>query len=152
MPNIKSSRVASRVGLSGSRAGQVLTDEAAVTLTKAQLETLNQLVEMVILPAQHVPVDLIAFAVDSDEDATPAVVASIGVLNAAGDDLEAGQNFLTGTTIGQAGGMARADVKDGLQLAASNVDRVIAIKLTTASEDGPDAGSTWRVRLLHKPV
>ncbi len=149
MANKKSTRVNNGVGISGSRAGAVLTDEGTVTLVKTELETDNQLGECVILPAGHVPVDLLIFAGDGSTGAD--IVFDVGVLNGDGDDLDANQNFITGSTIAQAGGMARADVAGGLQLAASGADRVIAMKITTPATTGT-ASADFTTRLLYKPA
>lgn len=149
MANKKSTRVTNGVGISGSRFGQVISDEGTVNLLKAELETDNQIGECVILPAGHVPVDLIVFAEDGSTGAD--IVFDVGVLDAAGTALESGQNFITGTTIGQAGGLARAAVAGGLQLAAATTDRVIAVQITTPATTGTtDADIT--VRLLFKPA
>jgi hypothetical protein len=149
MANKKSTRVNNGVGISGSRAGGVVTDDGTVNLLKAELETDNQLGELVILPAGHVPVDLIVIAEDGSTGAD--IVFDVGILNAAGDDLESGQNLITGTTVAQAGGVARAAEAAGLQLAVSDSDRIIALKITTPATTGTtDADVT--VRLLHKPA
>ena len=149
MANKKSTRVDGGIGITGSRAGEVLADEGLVTLLKADLETDNQLGEFVILPAGHVPVDLIIFAGDGSTGAD--IVFDVGVLNGDGDDLEANQNFITGSTAAQAGGVARAAVAGGLQLTASTSDRVIAMKITTPATTGT-ASANFTARLLFRPA
>lgn len=150
MANKKSTRVTNGVGISGSQAGVVVCDEGVVNLLKAELETDNQLGELVILPAGHVPVDFTLFAEDGSTGAD--IVFDVGILNADGDGLVASTNFLTDSDIAQAGGMARAAVSAaGLQLAATSADRVIALKITTPATTGTtDADFTGR--LLSRPA
>jgi hypothetical protein len=130
-----------------AQAGQIV----AATGTYEVPETLadNDIVALCHLPAEHEPVDFFIQADDLDTNGSPALVFDVGVLNADMDDLVASTNFITGSTVGQAGGIARADVVLGLQLAASSADRVIGVKVTTVA--GTPAAGTLKGVLMYKP-
>jgi hypothetical protein len=107
----------------------------------------NDIVALCHLPAEHEPVDFILQADDLDE--ATAITLTVGVLNAAMDDLVANTDFITASTVAQAGGVARADVVLGLQLAASNADRVIGVKVVTGATT--EAAGTLKGVLIYKP-
>ena len=126
-----------------SQAGVVLSNIAEASLP----DTLagGDLVKLNKLPAKHRPLD---FQLEADSlDGGSAITISVGVLNAAEDDLVASTNFITDDTVAQAGGLKRADVLDGLGLAESDEDRVIAAKITTVA--GTPAAGTLRGKLLY---
>jgi hypothetical protein len=80
-----------------------------------------------MLPANHVPVDLMLLADDLDTGANLTLTPA--VLKQDFTDIVASTSFLTGSTVGQAGGVARANVVDGLKLKAATYDRWIGIKI-----------------------
>lgn len=101
---------------------------AAVTTGLAQ----NDLVVLGILPANCELVDVVLDSTDLDTATSPAIVLEAGILNAAEDGLETSQNCITGSTIGQTGGIQRANDANLLKLAPTAADRKIAVKVTTA--------------------
>ena len=119
-------------------AGEVIANMGTVEVD-AELAA-NDTVALAWLPAGHVPVDVILEADDLDTDGTPAITLTVGILNAARDDLTANTDFLTASTAAQAGGAVHADNVKGLQLASSTSDRVIGAKVITAA-DVPAAGT-----------
>ncbi len=118
-------------------AGEIVAavGEYEVPATLAQ----NDLVWLCHLPAGNAPVDFMLQADDLDNGGT-AITITVGVLNAAGDGLVASTDFITASTVGQAGGVVRAANVFGLQLAASDTDRIIAAKIVTAATT-PQAGT-----------
>ncbi len=83
-----------------------------------------------LLPAGHVPVDL--YITSDDLDSATTMTVTVGVLDSTLAALVATTNFITASTVCQAGGVARAAVVDGLRLAASNVDRWIGALVVAA--------------------
>ena len=126
-----------------SQAGVVLSNIAEANLPTTLAAT--DIVKLNKLPAGHRPVD---FQVETEIlDSGAGIAISFGVLNAAGDDLVANTNFLTDDTTAQTGGVARADVIDGLGLAESDSDRIIAAKVTTVA--GTAVAGALRSKLLY---
>jgi hypothetical protein len=105
-------------------------------LTVAGL-TANDVIEMVALPAGTVPIDVAIACEDLDTGGTPAIVLDVGVLSgnyAANDSARTcGAEFINDTNIGQAGGMASANVAAGLLLTPTLNDRSIGVKIQTAA-------------------
>lgn len=130
MPLFKATSV-TKTPISCSQAGQIVAAAgeylAPVTLAAGDILALCH------LPADHEPVDFILQSADLDSNGTPLIAVSVGVLNADMSDLVAATNFITASTICRTGGVARADVVEGLQLAASNANRVVGLKVTAAA-------------------
>lgn len=97
---------------------------------------LNDTIDIVKVPAGHVPVDVI---LDTDDlDTGTAIVVSVGMRKADGTT-DAPACFIVGSTIGQTGGVARAAVKEGFRIPASDtLDRNVYVTVTT----GPTTGAT----------
>lgn len=119
---------------------------AAVAATLAQ----NDLVVLGILPAWCELVDFALDATDLDTNASPAIVLAVGILNAAGDDLNANQNIITASTVAQAGGVQFANDPKGLALAAASVDRYLVAKVITAAGTGAAGTLGGRVYCVAK--
>lgn len=109
-------------------AGKVLCSDGTIEVTAAQI-ALDALVGLAVLPARCVPIDFIL--VEDDLDTGTALVQAVGVLNSTEDGLVASTDFLTGSTIGRAGGSARAATFPDALITPSDSDRVIAVKTTT---------------------
>lgn len=136
----------SRPPVTGGQAGVVVCNEGEYSLPDSLAQ--GDIIKLTHLPAGHKPVDSILEADDLD-DAT-ALVLSVGIVNDDGDDLVASTNLIDSSTVGQAGGVARADTVAGLQLAASTSDRVIGAKVVTAA--GTPAAGKLRLKLLSVPA
>lgn len=103
-------------------------------LTVAGL-TAADVIEMVAFPAGTVPVDVTVVTEDLDTG-TPAITFDVGLLSGSFGDTGArtcGAEFLSDSNIGQAGGMARANVAAGLLLGHSTSDRSLGIKIEAAA-------------------
>lgn len=126
-------------------AGQVVAERQSVAVPSTL--ALNDIVAFCELPAGCVPVD--GYLVSTDLDTgTPTITLTVGVLDAAGTDLVASTDFLTASTVAQAGGVARFDKAAGLGLAASASDRIIAVKVAAAAATG--AAGTLTLVLEYK--
>lgn len=96
------------------------------SLTLAQVAT-NDIIVACMLPAYHVPVDCMLLADDLDTGA--GLTLTVAQLKQDFTDVVASTSFITASTVGQAGGIARATVVDGMKLTSVNYDRWIGIKI-----------------------
>lgn len=114
-------------------AGKLLVSDGTIEVTAAA-EAINSTISLCVLPAGCVPVDFTLIADDLDAHAdTPTLTLSVGVLNAAENDLVASTDLLTESTIGQGGGSARASDLPAEVIEPHAADRLIAAKVIAAS-------------------
>jgi len=95
----------------------------------------GDLIGLAILPAGCIPVDFTLGADDLEACATPTITLTVGILNDDEDDIVADSNFITASTVAQAGGIARADKKtflDAIDVDNAN-DRTIVAKVVAAA-------------------
>lgn len=97
---------------------------------------INDTIDLVKIPVGYVPVDVILDTDDLDTGAA-AVILSVGLRKANGIT-DAPACFIVDSTVGQAGGVARAAVKEGFRLAAATVERNVYVTVTT----GPTTSAT----------
>lgn len=116
--------------ISASQAGEVISVRGVINLSAAL--ALNDILEMVKLPANHVIVDCVLDTDDLDTNGAPLISLTAGLT--AGTVAE----LIGANTVGQAGGVARMDAVAGVRVAASSSDRVVGVKITT----GPATGAT----------
>lgn len=133
-------------------AQEVLSAKAKVTLTTGQL-ALNNVLSMVVLPADCVPVGYVLNSGDLDSNGTPLIQLGFGVLNA--DETAIATSLITGSTIAQAGGIvlhtASKAAYDALgAITSSDKDRMIGVVISTAAATA-QAGFV-EVELLYKAV
>lgn len=98
--------------------------------------TAADVIEMVAFPANTVPVDVTVVTEDLDTGGSPAITFDVGLLSGefgATGTRTCGAEFLSDSNIGQAGGMARANVPAGFLLGHSNGDRSLGIKIEAAA-------------------
>ena len=105
----------------------------------------DDLIGLAVLPAGCMPVDFMLATADlEDSSATPAITLTVGILNDDEDDIVANSNFITTDTVGQAGGVQRANL--ATFLASIDVDedddRIIVAKVVTAATD-PKGGTVY---------
>lgn len=133
----KSTQATNRIpALSADGAGEGLVIVAEYVVTAALVNT--DIIEMLALPAGSV-VSRVTVAMD-DIDTANTVTFDCGLMSgqylSALDDAGAartcGAEFLSASTLGQAGGVVVSAVKAGHMLAPSLSDRSIGIKITAA--------------------
>lgn len=121
----------SKPAITASQAGQLVAGvsycDVPATLAAADI------IGLCLLPADHIPCDFTLESTDLDTNGTPTLTLTVAVLNAGNTDVVASTDFITASTIGQTGGVVRADKILGLQLAASNVDRIIGVKVANVA-------------------
>lgn len=146
MPTFKSKQVESyRPSIVSAMAGEVKAVRGSCALPNTLAG--SDIVQLVPLPAEHVIVDCI-LDVDDLDSGTPAIVLSVGVLNAGLSDIESGQKLIDASTKGQAGGVASMDQKGAPRIAPSNSDRIVGVKVDTVAAT-PQAG-TIGLTLLYR--
>ena len=126
----------------------------AVSLVAADLDA-NDIGAVGILPAGCVPVAVYVDSDDLDTNGTPTIAASVGVLNATGDDLstataDGGAAWGTGLTVAQAGGQVAVASKALARVQAAAADRLIGVKFTAAA--ATKAAGELGVTLLYRQV
>lgn len=94
---------------------ELVSVRAEVTLAAGAI---NDIVEMIPIPEDHILVDCILDSDDIDSNGAPTVTLSVAYLNNAKTDIDVTANvngdgaaFIVASTIGQAGGMARPSTK-----------------------------------------
>lgn len=94
----------------------------------------NDILDLGILPANHVITRMTAVSDDLDSNGTPTVVFDVGIMSGEpGDTVSArtcGAEFFSASTLAQAGGVSAMSLKTGYRVAPSNVDRSIGVKFT----------------------
>lgn len=143
MPTFKSSSV-QKVPITLSQAGQIVAAVGEVEAPDSLAA--DDIVALCHLPAGHEPIDFMLQSDDLDDGTGISMTAA--VLNADMTDVLASTDFITTSTIGRTGGVARANQLAGLQLAASDADRVVGVKIAAAATT-PQAGTIKGV-LLYK--
>lgn len=125
----------------------------AIALTTDDL-ALNTVGAVGVLPARCVPVALYVEGTDMDTG-TPALASSLGILNGDQDAIsttaaDGGAVWAAGVKAGQAAGVEQVLSVPMLNVAASDKDRIIGMKITTA----PDAAAagTIKLHLLYRAV
>jgi hypothetical protein len=110
-------------------------------LTTASLAA-GDIIDLGPLPANVAPLDVMLVTDDLDTNGTPTITLSVGLLNAGKTDLNGGTNetWITASTVGQAGGIARATTAAVYLLGASTSERRLGIKVVAAAATGTGAG------------
>lgn len=131
-------------------------NDASVTFadfTIAVANVINDIIEMVPLPANCVVVDTILDC--PDMDSSSGIVLAVGLMSGtwgAGGVRTMTSDYIAGSTVGQAGGIQRLNVTGGMQVAAAAVDRSIGIKVTTAASGTAATTGTIRLTVLFRPI
>lgn len=95
------------------------------------------------------PLDVMLIAQDLDTNGTPTITLSVGILNAAKDDID-GTAWIVESTVGQAGGVARATTNTCYLSGSSTSERRLGIKVVAGAATGTGAGEKIAVLLTAK--
>lgn len=115
---------------------------------------LNDIIEMVPFPAGYQLVDVIVDTPDLDTGGSPALALDVGVLSGEYRSNSAATmdaSIIAASTVGQAGGIARASVAGFSKIAVSDTDRAIGIKAQTGPATGATTG-TVRLQATFRPA
>lgn len=151
MPIIKQSKqIAAKLPTISSSGYELATIVGDFT-TVAGLTT-NDVIEMVILPAGYVPIEIKLSAQDLDTGA--ALTLDCGVFSGQAGLADAartcGNEALAGSNVGQAGGVVFENKAAILQLAPTDQDRGIGLKIAVAAA-GLIVGANIRMTMLARP-
>ncbi len=104
----------------------------------------NDILELAPIPANCRVVDITADSDDLDSNGAPAIVMDVGIMTGEfGEDDDArtcGAEFFSASTLGQAGGVARATTAAALRTGKAGYARSIGVKISTVAAT-PQAGS-----------
>jgi hypothetical protein len=140
MAKIQSKYASGKLPMPIPVAQEVLAVHVTLALTAAQVAAGNVL-DMLILPADCVPVGYNITSTDLDSNGAPTIALDLGILNDAEtaistDAADGGDEWLDGSTLAQAGGLAlhtasksTFDVVKAVQVAEE--DRHVAIVIAT---------------------
>ena len=155
MPTYRASKntVARIPALSPNAAGDIksATGEFIVPTGLA----VTDVIEFGILPGGCLPVDFTLVTEDLDTDGSPTVILSGGILSGTPGDVNnartCGADFLSASNVGQAGGIARANVGTGFLATPSVSDRGFGVSLTTGAATLA-VGAKMRATLFFQPA
>jgi hypothetical protein len=115
-------------------AGELMVNTGYYAIPAAAV--VNSVVKLCVLPANCILVDAVLASPDLDSSGSPAIVVDVGILDSAGTSLVDNSEIIDGSTVCQAGGIARMDSINCLALGVSTSDRVVALKIMTAAATG----------------
>jgi hypothetical protein len=111
---------------------------------------LNDVVEMVILPAGYVPIDAAAYLEDTDSNGAPAMTLDLGILSGVGGAVDNARTCanegIAAATTAQTGGVLRPTKKDFGLIAPTTGDRGIGFKIAAAAAT-LTVGAKWRLNV-----
>ncbi|UYZ08272.1 hypothetical protein CFBP5507_04490 [Agrobacterium salinitolerans] len=97
----------------------------------------GDILELACIPSNCRVADIILDMDDLDSNGAPAMVVDVGIMSGDfGKEDNArtcGAEFFSASNLAQAGGVARPTLKTAYRTTASNVDRGIGVKFTTAA-------------------
>lgn len=116
-------------------AGEVIAKRYTILATAAQL-VLNNIFEIAPIPAGLVPREFILDSDDLDSHGTPTITLDVGVMSGAFGSPDQARTcddiIFDGSTVAQAGGVARPTLKTAYRIGQSNTNRSIGVKVATA--------------------
>lgn len=131
-----------------SSGGEVVA--ADVTISLPSTRTPSDVYSLLLLPADHIPVDFIVTSADIDTGTS--LTLSFGLLNTAETDLstttaDGGAAWLASSTVGQAGGLARPTTAVMSTVENAQTNRVFGVKVILA---GSATAGNITVTLLYR--
>lgn len=125
-------------------AGPCLVSMRALFPVRAALAA-NDIIEMLVLPADCVLVDAALDASDLDGHATPTLAYDVGLMSGPVGQIDlnraVGAELFSGATTGQSAGMARASLRTAVAQMASDKNRSIGIKVSDAAATAVVSGT-----------
>ncbi|MFN8760254.1 MAG: hypothetical protein ACK5XA_15775 [Tagaea sp.] len=150
-----SSQISSRQpAITADGAKDLVAVQSVFTLSGAL--GLNNVIEMMVLPAGHKLVDAILESTDLDTGGSPAITLSVGTMAGTPYDPTFASrgvtaNVIAASTIGQAGGVARAAVAGFSTIAGQDTDRSIGVLVAAGPATGAATG-TISLTIMYRPI
>lgn len=139
--------------VTGDCAGDVITNDYFVDVAAADI-TLNDVIDIGILPANHTVADMVLIADDLDTNATPTVALDVGVMSGTPGDTTSvrtcGNEFFAADVGARTGAVSRMSKKAGFLVLPSTADRSIGVKFQAAAATA--AAGRIRLRVLMVPA
>lgn len=138
---------------SPDQAGDVFSYRASITFTTAQL-VLNQIIEMLAIPAGCTLVDAILDTDQLDSGGAPTLTLDVGLMSGTFGDPDPNgvrtidASILSAVTTGQAGGVVRPTLKTAFREPVSTADVGVGVKIHAAPETA--AAGTLGLTLLYR--
>ena len=129
-------------------AGDIVRNRYVIDLSEAPLKGVtlqaDDIIDLGPLPANYTVMDIFIDSDDLDSNNTPTIAFDVGIMSGkVGDTASArtcGAEFFSGSTIAQAGGVARTTLKTAFRVVPTGADRSIGLKVTTAAATQPTSG------------
>lgn len=116
---------------------------------------LNDRIEMGVLPADHVPVDFVVDCDDLDSNGAPTITLDCGIMSGTPGVADAtrtvGTEFLSASTVAQAGGVVRAATVGAFRVAPASTDRSVGFLVKAAPATGATTGDIG-ITLYYRPA
>jgi hypothetical protein len=109
----------------------------------------NDIIDLGPIEPGVTPMDVALLCQDIDTNVSPTITLSVGILNAGKTDLD-GTAWIVDSTVGQAGGIARATTTTCFLAGSSTSERRLGIKVTGAVATSSGAGEKITVLLYAK--
>lgn len=116
---------------------------------------LDDVIELGILPAGYVPVDAILVTDDLDSNATPTITLDLGLISGVAGLVSnartCGNEAFAASIVAQTGGLARPTKANFAQVAPTDADRGIGIKVAAAAATLV-VGAKIRLTVIARPA
>lgn len=135
-------------------AGEEVAQLFEIALPAAALVA-NDIIELGVLPAYNSISDAILVCDDLDTGGSPALAFDVGIMSGEVGDKDSvrtcGAEIFAASNVGQAGGVARTTLASAFTIAATDKDRSIGVKITTAAATQA-VGAKLRLMLKYRAV
>ncbi|MHB8727580.1 MAG: hypothetical protein ACYC9K_00920 [Sulfuricaulis sp.] len=116
---------------------------------------LNDIIEMLVLPADHVIRDWIVDSDDLDSNGAPTIAFNAGIMSGTPGTVDlartVGTEIMAADVLPQAGGVKRPTVVGAFRVAPASTDRSIGIKVSTGPATGAATGKVG-ITLMYSPA
>lgn len=128
-------------------AGDVVVNRYEIDLASAPLKGVtlqaDDILDIGIIPGTSQVVDVVIDSDDLDTGASPALAFDVGVLTGTPGTTgtrTCGAEFFSGSTVAQAGGVARTTLKSAFRVARADKDTSVGVKITAAAATQATSG------------
>jgi hypothetical protein len=140
--------------VSADCAGEEVAQLFEIALPAAALVA-NDIIELGVLPAYNSISDAILVCDDLDTGGSPALAFDVGIMSGEVGDKDSvrtcGAEIFAASNVGQAGGVARTTLASAFTIAATDKDRSVGVKITTAAATQA-VGAKLRLMLKYRAV
>lgn len=139
----------------GDCAGEEIAQEFFYTTEAGKTLAVGDIIELGVLPATNAISDAILVCDDLDTGGSPALAFDVGIMSGEVGDKDSvrtcGAEIFAASNVGQAGGVARTTLASAFTIAATDKDRSVGVKITTAAATQA-VGAKLRLILKYRAV